>query len=382
MKHLVRPWAALVVLAAVGFGIASADTSGTEPPDPEPGTAALDSAPAVAIVATEPTTGRSELYVVGPTGDDGAASESLRPLASWSHLAEGNVRAETLPASDSVVANAPVTPGRDTSFNGGLFTLRPGVEPVELCRDLVHGSRPLVTAAGRVYVARGRAGPWPSEPGSYRVDTLWIDEVDPHSGSLRRVHQAQGYVTHLAAWHEAELILYRVAPHGADLVAVHAETGSVRPVRSPVQPFARDFSVDHQRGVLVFRSRHESDSRRWTIEELDLRTGAMRRVYEGPTFALAPHVWPGGGLAFSPRRSGWTLLGSGDPVARPLGRGVDVLRSVSPDRRYVAALHTVQGTLGVPFVVDRRSGRAARLAAPAGRRVAVAGFVTAPEGSP
>jgi hypothetical protein len=153
-------------------------------------------------------------------------------------------------------------------------------------------------------------------------------------------------------------------------------------VQARLPPFARDFSVDQSRGALVYRGRHEVDSRRWTIEEVHLESGQIRRLHEGSNFAMSPHVWPGGGVVFSPGRRGWALIGSADPVASPMDAGVDRLRDVSPDRRFVAGLHTVAGQLGTPFVVDRTTGTASRLAAPTGHRIAIAGFVEQGEDSP
>ena len=62
-------------------------------------------------------------------------------------------------------------------------------------------------------------------------------------------------------------------------------------------------------------------------------------------------------------------------AAAPLGEGVALVRAVSGDGGWVAALHTVAGQLPVPFAIDTRTGKAAALPAPSGVRIEIAGFV-------
>jgi hypothetical protein len=144
-------------------------------------------------------------------------------------------------------------------------------------------------------------------------------------------------------------------------------------------PYARDFSIDATRGAVVMQERDEQDSRSWTIDRVDLATGARTRLHTSASMALAPFAWPGGGVAFNPEgRGGLAPLLHGRALSRaPLGDGVDLVRAVSSDGAWVAALHTLPGKLPVPFAIDTRTGAAAPLAAPPGTRVEVAGFVTA-----
>lgn len=372
--------AGAVVAVVLGFSLASADTEpGPSIPPPQSpvrcAPAELSATPTVALVSTELGAGRSALYFVDPAAGSDTLGSAKQPLTPIRHLPEGNVRAEVVPGTRTVLASAPVTPGRDVSFNAALFAIRPGEGAEQLCTGVVHASRPLVTPSGRVFVSRGSAGPPPADPGHYRSDELTVDEVELGSGSVYSLHRFTGYVAFLAGWHAPEVLLYRVGPVKADVVAVHADTGAVRPLLKELPPFARDFSVDTERGVLVYRGRHETDTRRWVVDEVDLASGATRRLYEGASFALAPHVWPDGGVAVNPGRRGLHLLGSPDAVLAPLGPGVDVVRGVSQDRRFVVVQHTAARGLPVPFVVDRRQGRACVLAAPVDQRVAVAGFV-------
>jgi hypothetical protein len=374
---------ALVALGCCAVAVAcwlglSVEPSAAQPPpsDGTPAPPALGPAPAVALIATMPGADLSRLYVVGP-------GQALPPATlEFHHLPGGSVRAEVWSQAPVVLATARTTPGRDRSFDGGLYRLDPATGVKQLCTNLTHASRPLITPTGRVFVSRGTAGPPPASGGSLRVDELTIDEVDPQSGAVTTVHKSAGYLVHLAGWHDGRLLLYRLGPTLADLVALSPQTGKIEILLPALPPFARDFSVDPKASRLVYRNRHQSDARRWVVDTLDLTTRAQNRLYEGESFSLAPHVWPGGAVAFNPKRQGLRLQGTKDPIASPMGPGVDLIRSVSETERFVAALHTVQGRLPVPFVMDRHSGAMERLTTPSGSRVAIAGFVSTTGGTP
>ncbi|MBI4702118.1 MAG: hypothetical protein HY744_13370 [Deltaproteobacteria bacterium] len=331
-------------------------------------------APVVALVATAPEGTQSSLYFVDPATAAGAAVAALR----FSHRPTGSVRAEIVPGTRTVLVAAEAVAGRDRSFATALYRLDPGRGAIQLCTGVVYASRPLVTADGRIFVSRGRGGPDPAA-GELRVDELGIDEIDLGSGAARRVHAFQGYVVHLAGASCGEIVVYRVGPGRADIVAVDRGSGALRSLVADLPPFARDFSVDEQRGKLVYRGRHETDARRWVIEEIDLASGTRARLYEGASFSLAPHVWPAQGaqaaVAFNPDGRGLRLLRSSDAVASPLGPGTDVVRSSSADGRFVVGEHFAAGKLPVAFVVDRPLGKARPLPVPEGARIAVAGFV-------
>ena len=371
----------LTVLLGGWLAWSSVGSAGTPAP-PAPARAPVGAVvPRVAVVVTPPGSGTSSLYFASAAGSAGSARSPSRALATVRHLRDGSVRAALLPHGSTVLVSAPVTPGRDPSFDGGLFALRPDAGAQPLCAGLVHASSPAVTDDGRVLVSRGEAGPVSPESSTMRVDALSVDEVDLGTGALRPVHAYSGYLAYLAGTFHDEVLLYRVGPGVADVVGVQLDSGTVRSVVPTLVPFARDFSVDAERGVLVYRNRHETDAHRWVVDEVDLASGRARRLFAGASFALAPHAWPGGGVALNPEGRGLTLLESRDPVAAPRGAGIDHVRAVDEGGRWVALLHTVPDALGVPVVLDRTTGEAWGLDVPTGADVAIAGFV-APEVTP
>lgn len=323
-----------------------------------------------ALLATHPGAELTSLFLV----DVGAAAD-LAPVSTFAHLPDATVRATIVPGKTDVLATADVTPTRDASFNAGLFLLRPHTPPVRLVDRIVHASTPLVTAQGRVFVSRGEPGK--EVEGQMRIDTLSIDEIDLVSGQARSVHQMQGYLLFLAGAFGDEIIVYRLAPGHADIVAIESTSGKVRTIALDIPPFARDFSIDAQHRTLVFQNRHESDSQTWTIERIDLATGKGRQLYSSDSMTLAPFVLPRGGVLYNPSGRGLSSLDTPISIAGPLGSGVDVVAASTNDGRYLAALHTQPGSFAVPFVVDTQSGAARVLPAPPNTRLTLAGFVEA-----
>lgn len=324
--------------------------------------------PSVVLLATPASGGHTSLYIVRPS-DPGAA---LHPVATFTHLGNA-VRGAVIPNSTAVVAVAETLAVRDLSFAASLFRVAPQQPPERLCDRVVHASRPLVTASGRVFVSRGRAGV--QVDGQYRTDELTVDEIDPATGASRTVLSYSGFLTYLAGAYGSEILVYRVEAAGADLVAVDPDTGGIRLV-TKLLPFARDFSVDEVAGAVIMQERDEVDSRTYTIDRVDLATGARERLHKSSSMSLTPFAWPGGGIAWTADgKRGLALLSSKRPLATaPLGEGVDLVEAVAPDRTWVAALHMVRGRDPVPFVVDTRTGAAAAVAAPSGLRVTIAGF--------
>jgi hypothetical protein len=193
------------------------------------------------------------------------------------------------------------------------------------------------------------------------------------------VHAISGQLAFLAGAYGGEILVYRVSPAGADLVAIDPDTRGVRPL-AELPPYARDFSVSDA-GELVFQERHETDASAWVIDRLDLTTGQRTRLITSPSHGLAPHAWPGGGLAYTPdRRTGMALMGAAASLRGPLGPGVDVVQAVSPGGSWVAVLHTSPSALAIPFVVHAATGQIAAIPAPPGARVAIAGFAPAAGG--
>jgi hypothetical protein len=333
----------------------------------------------VALLATQPRAEHTSVYL-SPVG----GSDAGPPVATFTHLEDAVVRASTLPGEAGVLAIADTAPTRDASFAASLFLLVPHAPPARLVDGVVHASRPLVTDEGRVFVSRGVAGPEPTAPGStapsMRVDALSIDEIDVQTGVARPVHTVLGQLAFLAGSLGSEVIVYRVTPGGTDLIAVDADTGTVRVVLPALLPFARDFSVERESGTLLLQERHESDSRRWVIDRVDLDTGRRSRLHESTSMALAPHAWPGGRLAFTPDRRGLAIEGL--DRASPLGEGVDAVLATSADDCWAAALHTAPGARPVPFAIDTATGAPAAIPAPRGARVTIAGFIAPPRALP
>ena len=213
-----------------------------------------------------------------------------------------------------------------------------------------------------------------------RVDALTIDEVDPYTGMLRTVHAASGYLAFLAGSYGREVIVYRVFPGGADIVGVDIDTSEERAIVKSLPPFARDFSVDPTTGTLVYQGRHETDSRTWVIDRVDLLTLAHDRLVESGSMNMVPFAAPGGFVTYSPEgRGGLTILGEKAPNL--FGEGADWVLAASEEGEYLTGLHTVPGKLSAPFVVDVATGDGVLLQAPSGARVAVAGFFPASGGA-
>jgi hypothetical protein len=348
-------------LAVISLLLATLVLASPAPPAPAapPSTVA---APPIALLAS--SHGRTELFVVR------AGDRTPGPvLAAFDHV-DGSVRGALLP-DGSVLAAAPVRADSDRSFDGGLWRLETNGRARLLCDALTHASRPL-SADGRAFVVRGATGAAPVE-GAMRVDELTVDEVDPASGALVTLHRYRGYLVHLAGFHDGRVVAYRVGPGVADIVAIEAAGGAVSSLLPSLPPFARDFSLAGDR--LVFRGRDERDASTWVIDALDVGSSARQRLFQGASFTLTPHAWPDGGVAFNARSDGLALLGSSDPVRAPLGAGVDVVRAISGDARFVAAVHTEVHSFEVPFVLERALGVSARLPAPLDRRIDIVGFV-------
>jgi hypothetical protein len=324
--------------------------------------------PRAALLVTHPGAELTSLFFVDVR--DGSA---LAPVTTFGHLPDATVRAAIVPGKTDVLATADVTPTHDVSFNAALFHLRPHTPPERLVDRVVHASRPLVTSAGRVFVSRGEPGK--EVEGQMRVDALTIDEVDLTTGQTRSLHQMQGYLLFLAGSFGDEIIVYRIQPGHADIVAIQADTGKERFVIADLPPYARDFSIDLQHNALVFQNRHETDSQTWTIERVDLKTGKRQRLYSSPSMTLAPFALPRGGVLFNPPGHGLMPLDAQISIAGPLGAGVDVVTASTADGQYLAALHTQPSSFSVPFVVDTKSGAARVLPAPPNTRIALAGFV-------
>jgi hypothetical protein len=370
----------VAVSTAAGASIALSDRAS---PPAHASSAPRDDGPTVAIFVTKPGALHTSLYFAKVGG-----AHLSTPVATFSHPLDAAVQGAVIPGSRTALAVVEDAPGRDKSFNSVLLRVAPHEPPERLCDDVVFGTRPLVMPSGRVFVARGKAGVLPPDASiaNLRVDELSVDEVLLETGALRTVHTYSGYLTFFAGSFHNEILLYRVSRAGADIVGVDADAGALRVIVPKLPAFARDFSVDAASGALVFRGRHETNTKVWTVERVDLASGKTARLFESPSMTLAPHVLPAGAgaVAYNPySQSGLAILGSSADVSvqAPLGAGIDVLVATSPDGAWVAAQHTRPGELSVPFALNTKTGRAASLPSLAGARAVVAGFVSGEEAS-
>ncbi len=218
-------------------------------------------------------------------------SEAL--IAGVPHAREAVVRGDVLAGGRSVVIVADAE-GRPSDWSSSLHRVDDSGKIAFLATGLYHASRPLASADGAIYVERGANGAWPTREeaaqGRLRTDPLHIDAIDPATGAARTLYSWTGYTLHLAGELGPELIVYRVAFEGADLVAIDRASGNSRLITA-LLPFARDFSIDEKRGALVMSNRDEHDTHLWVIDRIDLASGARTRLTsardETPTFGGA-----------------------------------------------------------------------------------------------
>jgi hypothetical protein len=290
--------------------------------------------------------------------------------ATLVHAEDSTVLGALLPGRKVVLATAVVDRVRDESFAAGLFRLEAGAPNRLLVDRVAVSTRPLVLECGRVFVQRGRPGEV-TEAG--RVDALSIDEVDPDSGKARTVYEARGFTTFLAGAQGRELVVYEVGLEGARLLAVHVDTLSVRTLVAKLPPLAFDFTVDAARRRVVF-TLGEPGVERWRVVAVDLSTGVLSALAEGPSVALVPAVLPDGRVAYARGAGqGLTLAGSDARVLAPQGPGFERLRAVA--RGVAVGLHEVPSDFPRLFTVTLADGRALATAAPARARLDVAGVV-------
>lgn len=338
--------AAIVVVAAATRGRAAGGT-GT-------GTGARAAGPleraALAVVATahDPEARTSAVRVV----ELGGGAE--RALGAVPHARGAVVRGDVVRggalAGRAVVVAADDEGAPDPDWGATLWLLLDDAHvaaPSPLARGLLHASRPLASRDGLVYVERGARGE--QRPGVVRVDALEIDALDPTrpSAPLHALYTWNGWALHLAGERGDELLVYRVGPGTADVVAIARATGKARVV-SRVPPYARDFSVDERRGALVTSNRDEA-ARAWVVERVDLTTGERTHLASSRAESPAPFALPSGDLAFSaPSSHGGLALAplatGGDPrELRPLGPGFDAVEAATDDGAWLAVSHVTPG---------------------------------------
>lgn len=318
----------LALALAAGVSVAVNAGAGAEPAGAG-GTwsAARAGRPPLVVLATphDERAQRSEVRVVGPDG----ASTLLGAVA---HAPGAVVRGDLVGALPVVVADEEGAADRD--FGAALFVVGPqGVR--RLVGGVGHARRPLAGADGLVYVERGASGP-ASETAS-RVDALEIVAVEPSTGHAHAIYSYSGYALHLAGELGPDLVVYRVAAGGADVLLVDRASGRSRLVASIV-PMARDFTVDRERAALVYVNRDAKDAHLWAVERLDLASGLVTRLATAQDDAPAPYALPGSEPVWTAAGRRGLASARGEWLA-PLGPGFDAVRAVSGDGAWLAVLH-------------------------------------------
>lgn len=252
----------------------------------------LATAPEVALLSSRGDTAELRFQPLG-------ARELVAPAVRFTHAEGSDVFGALLPGSRVVVATATLRERRDLSFASALLRLEAGKPARVLADEVVYGTRPLVTAEGRVFVARGAPGIDPVDGhDALRIDALSVEEIHPHTGARRVVYTARGFATFLAGALGRELIIYEVAPAGARLIGVHVDTLAVREVYRLPAPLGFDFGVDApRRRVLFTQGLPGADA--FSVVSVDLSSGAVTRLAEGPEVALLPTVLADGRVLIS-----------------------------------------------------------------------------------
>lgn len=325
-------------------------------------------APAVVALSGIPGSTTTDVVIAKP-----GSSEPPATVATFEHLPEAVIRGALVPSSQAIVVVADTLPLRERSWAASLLWIEPGAAPRHLVDRVYHASKPLVTQTGRVFVQRGAAGPIVAD-NFMRVDDLRVDEVDPASGNTRTLLQCKGYETHLAGALDNELIIYRVGPGGADLVAVDINTAAMRIIVPSWPSMARDFSIDETSRAVILQQLDPGPPRRWVVEHVDASTGKRSVLAASQHRDMVPYAWPDGGVLVNPsERRGPALLRSNVKVQKLDGPGVFWLRGTSPDQAWVTGSWSVPGSLPIGVVVRASDGATLRVPAREGHRVDVLG---------
>lgn len=316
-------------------------------------------APEVALISSRGEVAELRFQPLG-------AVKLVEPVTRFSHGEGSPVLGSLLPHSRVVVATAAMRARGDLSFASSLLRLEAGKPARVLADQVPYGARPLVTGEGRVFIARGVAGPDSAE--LIRVDALSVEEIDPRTAKSRPVYTAQGFVTFLAGALGRELVIYEVLPGRARVIAVHVDTLAVREVIPSMEGLAHDFVVDAPRHRLLF-TQGSAGVERWFVEEVDLLSGASKRLAEGPEVTLLPAVLPDGRVSISRGAGDGLRTLAGERVVDAHGTGFE--RLVVQRNELTIGLHERPGDLPIPFALEH--GAPVSLLAPADSLLDVAG---------
>jgi hypothetical protein len=256
-------------------------------------------------------------------------------------------------------------------WSSALWRVRAGEPVTRILGRVVRAGRPLASANGAVYVERGRVGPPPTvdeaKRGLLRVDSITVDSFDPKTNATTTLYASQAYALHLAGERGGELLVYRVAPEGASLIAIDEASGASRVVCA-LMPFARDFSIDDAHGAIVLSNRDPADAHTWTVERIDLATGLRTRLHAARGAQPAALALPHGDVAFTADGRRGLTRSAGGAAWAPLGAGFDAPTLATHDGALVAIEHREAGAFDRTAVIDVASGRAVRLGGDERRR--------------
>jgi hypothetical protein len=348
----------VVVVAALG----AAPLMGSAPP--------AETAPVVALLAGEPDATRTHVVLCRP-GSNGAPAT----VGSFEHVRGAVTRGVVLPHSSVVLAVTDVAAMRERSWAGGLIRVEPGQPPRLLVDRVYHATRPLVSDATHVLVQRGVAGSEPTDTKRLRVDALSIDEIDADTGAVRTLHTWSGYETHLAGMLDREVIVSRVGPGGAELVAIDRDALSVRTIVGSWPAMARDFSVDTQTRELVVQQWTDTPQRQFTVERVDLANGTRKVVGTSRSADMLPQAWPGGATYLHPEGASAPRIVGAQVTIQTTDGSMLWMRAQSDDAAWFAALGLRARELPGAWAIRARDGQLLRIPVPHAMRAEVAGFV-------
>ncbi len=274
---------------------------------------------------------------------------TTRRIGAVAHAPGAEVRGDFSRGVAWVVADE--EGARDADWGAALYRVD-ARGAIRVTSGVGHARRPLASNDA-VYVERGSSGPPPTlaeiKSGGLRVDHVEIDAIDAATLATRTVVRADAYALHLAGEHAGELVVYRVDAYGTAILGVDERTGASRTIAS-VAPFARDFSIDG--GSLVLSNR---DASGWTIERVDLASGARSRVRSSTSEQPAALAFAGRMAWSAEGRHG--LVVDGRTVA-PMGDGFDAPELGTRDGAWLATLHVPTMDEAIVHVA---TGRALRL---------------------
>jgi len=349
---------AVAALASICLGPGTPDRAEASPLTPP--------AVEVAVLSGAARGDTTSLYWVGP-GD----AKLPASAATLHHRAGAAVRGAVTSTGDVAVV-ADTAGGDDLSFAATLFIMRRGATPQTLVDRVVHSSRPLPLADGRVVVARGKVGA-SAGAGLARVDDLTLDAVDPKSGHATTLLSLRGFLLYTAGVVDGAILLYRITETGADLVTVDPATRAETSWLSGMPPFARDFSIDALNHRVVYVDRHPTDSRTWQLLSIDTKTHAQTVLAQSSSLAMMPTALRDGDVAFL--SSGRMTRLSKKPFDLPVAGALSASGQITVDgRTWLTGVVQESGKLGVPVLLDGDGHGAMVLAAPSAERVSVAGL--------